>query len=100
MIIILYDNMMIEKSISVTEAARSFSEVVNRAHYRGERFLLVKNNRPFARIVPAGVSGATARELADFWPRVPHLSPEEATSLEDDIQGARVELPEAVDPGE
>lgn len=89
---------MLEKRITVTDAARGFSEIINRAYYRGESFLLTKNRRAYARTTPAGPSGATAGELADLWTRVPHLSPDEATSMAEDIERARQELPEPVDP--
>jgi antitoxin (DNA-binding transcriptional repressor) of toxin-antitoxin stability system len=40
------------RSISVTEAARNFSDCVNRAHYQGVTFVLHRNGIPVARIVP------------------------------------------------
>jgi antitoxin (DNA-binding transcriptional repressor) of toxin-antitoxin stability system len=45
---------MIEKEISVTEAARNFADCINRAHYQGVTFILHKNGVPVARIEPAG----------------------------------------------
>jgi antitoxin (DNA-binding transcriptional repressor) of toxin-antitoxin stability system len=39
-------------SISVTEAARSFSDCINRARYQGITFILRKNGVAVARIVP------------------------------------------------
>jgi antitoxin (DNA-binding transcriptional repressor) of toxin-antitoxin stability system len=42
------------RSISVTEAARKFSDCVNRAHYQGVTFILHRNGVPVARIVPEG----------------------------------------------
>ena len=40
------------RSISVTEAARNFSDCVNRARYQGVTFILHRNGVPVARIVP------------------------------------------------
>jgi antitoxin (DNA-binding transcriptional repressor) of toxin-antitoxin stability system len=40
------------RSISVTEAARNFSECVNRTRYQGLTFILHRNGVPVARIVP------------------------------------------------
>jgi antitoxin (DNA-binding transcriptional repressor) of toxin-antitoxin stability system len=40
------------RSISVTEAARNFSDCVNRAHYQGVTFVLHRNGVPVARLVP------------------------------------------------
>lgn len=44
---------MDEQKISVTLAARNFSECINRVRYQGTSFLLQKNGVPVARLVPA-----------------------------------------------
>jgi antitoxin (DNA-binding transcriptional repressor) of toxin-antitoxin stability system len=47
--------------ISATEAARSFSELINRVHDRGESFVVERGGKPICEIVPAkppGFSGA------------------------------------------
>jgi prevent-host-death family protein len=44
-------------SISVTEAARNFSDCINRVRYQGTTFILHKNGVPVARVEPvAGTS--------------------------------------------
>lgn len=43
---------MSETAISVTQAARNFSDCVNRVRYQGTSFVLHKNGVPVARIVP------------------------------------------------
>jgi antitoxin (DNA-binding transcriptional repressor) of toxin-antitoxin stability system len=58
------------RTLSVTEAARNFSDLINRVHFRGESALLLKGGRPMARVVPAralrtGRELAMARDLAD-----------------------------------
>jgi prevent-host-death family protein len=40
------------RTISVTEAARNFSDCVNRVRYQGVTFILHRNGVPVARIVP------------------------------------------------
>ncbi len=51
------------RSISVTEAARNFSDCVNRAHYQGITFVLHRNGVPVARLVPeAQEQSAPARK--------------------------------------
>jgi antitoxin (DNA-binding transcriptional repressor) of toxin-antitoxin stability system len=40
------------RSISVTEAARNFSDCVNRTRYQGVTFILHRNGVPVARLVP------------------------------------------------
>jgi prevent-host-death family protein len=53
------------RSISVTEAARNFSDCVNRVRYQGVTFILHRNGVPVARIVPEGERWQpTARESA------------------------------------
>ena len=46
------------KKITVTEAARGFSEVVNQVHYKGARFLLTKGNRLVASLEPVAATGS------------------------------------------
>ena len=45
-------------SISVTEAARNFSDCINRVRYQGTTFLLHKNGVEVARLAPVPVPGA------------------------------------------
>jgi prevent-host-death family protein len=44
---------MMTKSYDVAEAKSQFSDLLNRAGYRGERFLIRKRGRPIAAIVGA-----------------------------------------------
>ena len=79
------------KTLSVTEAARNFSDLVSTVHYRGESALLLKGGRPMVRVVPAR-SPRSGRELAALWPRLPHLSPAEAEAMALDLAAARAVL--------
>ena len=56
---------MKEMTITVTEAARNFADCVNRAHYQGTTFVLLKNGKPFARIAPDAEKRCTGRDLAE-----------------------------------
>jgi antitoxin (DNA-binding transcriptional repressor) of toxin-antitoxin stability system len=38
--------------ISATEAARSFSELMNRVRYRGESFIVERGGKPMCEILP------------------------------------------------
>ena len=51
--------------ISVTDAARNFSDCVNRVHYQNTTFVLLKNGLPMARLVPDSERVCSGRELAD-----------------------------------
>jgi prevent-host-death family protein len=52
-------------TITVTEAARNFAHCVNRAHYQNQTFILVKNGKPLARLVPDGEKICSGKELAE-----------------------------------
>ena len=86
-------------TISVTEAARNFADIVSRVFYRGERFILERGGKPVARLLPVPRGGRLGdlRELLDT---VPRLSTEEAEALGRDVNEARDSLHELNDPWE
>ena len=86
------------RTLSVTEAARRFADVINRAFYRHETTVLVRNGVPVAYVAPMAPTGIPARELAHRWPLLPHLSPTEATAFADEVAAARAELTTPDDP--
>lgn len=53
------------KTLSVTEASKSFSESVNRVYSRKESFAIVKLGVPYALLVPASAPGCNSHQLAD-----------------------------------
>lgn len=61
------DNLILvkETTISVTEAARKFAECVNQTRYQDRTFVLLKNGKPVARIVPANGKVCKGRDLAE-----------------------------------
>jgi antitoxin (DNA-binding transcriptional repressor) of toxin-antitoxin stability system len=52
------------KTLSVTEASRSFSDFVNRVYSRKESFAIAKLGVPYALLVPAAATGCNSHELA------------------------------------
>jgi len=82
---------MKETTITVTEAARNFADCVNRAHYQNVTFVLLKNGRPVARLVPDAEKPCTGRNLADALDRA-ELSPREARDWHRDLRAARKSL--------
>jgi antitoxin (DNA-binding transcriptional repressor) of toxin-antitoxin stability system len=80
------------RTVTVTQAARNFSDLVSRVHYRRESALLVKGGRPMVRMEPAR-EGLTGRQLADLWSSVRHLRPDEAERFARDLDAARAEQP-------
>lgn len=86
------------RSLSVTDAARRFADVVNRAFYRHETTVLLKNGVPVAFIAPMAPSGIPAAELAHRWALLPRLTPSDAAVFGEDIGAARAELSLPADP--
>ncbi len=60
-----------ETRVSATEAARTFSDLINRVLYRGDVFVVERGGRPVCRIVPAGTMGFKVRDLIDLWKAIP-----------------------------
>jgi prevent-host-death family protein len=64
--------MILVKSISATEAARRFSDVLDAVESEGESFLVVRRGRAIARIEPAGGGhGSAVKALLRTAPRDP-----------------------------
>ena len=49
--------------VSATEAARTFSDLVNRVRYRGESFVVERAGEPVCRIAPATTIRRTLADL-------------------------------------
>jgi prevent-host-death family protein len=84
--------------VTVTEAARGFSDLVNRVRYRGERFTLTKGGLPVAELRPVGAKRVvTGAELAERLRDLPRLGDRAAASFAADLAEARAHLrdPEA-----
>jgi len=86
------------RTLSVTEAARRFADVVNRAFYRHETTVLVKNGVPVAFVAPLAPTGIPAAELAHRWPLLPRLSAADAEAFAQDVARARSALGPPADP--
>ena len=82
--------------ISVTEAARKFSDCVNRVRYQNVTFVLLKNGSPVARLVPERKKAGSVRKLAAALRKF-ELSPEEAKAWNRDLRAARRSLKPPVD---
>lgn len=88
------------RTISVTEAARGFADLVNRAFYRNETTVLMKNGVAVAHLAPAAPSGMPASELAERWAMMPHLTPEDAEDFGKLVAKARDAIPAPVNKWE
>jgi antitoxin (DNA-binding transcriptional repressor) of toxin-antitoxin stability system len=81
--------------ISATEASRNFSDILNRAQYRGESFEVVRGGEVIARIEPAVKKQLTVGEFRELWKSWPRLDPEDAAQFEKDIEEIRAGAPAA-----
>ena len=74
--------------LTVTEAARHFSEYISRVAYRHETFVLRKGGKPVAELRPLP-SGRRLGDLPAILRSVPHLSETEADAFAKDVSDAR-----------
>lgn len=61
--------------MSATEAARTFSDLLNRVRYRGESFIVERGGTPVCRITPAGPPRFTLAELTHLLEALPQPDP-------------------------
>jgi antitoxin (DNA-binding transcriptional repressor) of toxin-antitoxin stability system len=85
-------------TLTVTEAARNFSDVISRTFYRHETTVLIKGGKPVARIVPVAAPSVTGRELAASWADLPHLDASDADAFGRELDFATRSLPAPRDP--
>lgn len=71
-----------ERRISATELARSLGDVLARVRYRGDSFVVERNGKTVARLVPAAERTATLGEALDAWRAAGPPDPEFADLLE------------------
>ena len=88
---IRYSESVKKAAISVTEASRNFAECVNRARYQNTSFLLLKNGKPVARLVPENEKVCTGQDLVEALEQT-SLSAEEARAWHKDLTAARKKL--------
>jgi antitoxin (DNA-binding transcriptional repressor) of toxin-antitoxin stability system len=82
---------MKKAAITVTEEGRSFANCVNRVPYQNTSFVLLKNGKPFARLVPESEKVCTGRDLAEAMDKA-ELSAEEAQAWHKELAVARRRL--------
>jgi antitoxin (DNA-binding transcriptional repressor) of toxin-antitoxin stability system len=82
---------MKKTNISVTEAARNFADCLNRAHYQNVTFVLLKNGKPFARLMPDNEKECAGRDLAKALAKTV-LPESEARAWRRDLRTARGRL--------
>jgi len=90
---------MAGKTITATEAARRFSDVLNQVRYQGTKFDIVRGKEVVARLVPATPPGGVALDQLDELVRsLPRLGPREAELFARDIERGLAKMrPDAVE---
>lgn len=79
--------------VSATEAARQFSELMNRVKYQGQSFEVMRGNEAIARIVPVGPSSSVqVKDLNAFLGTLPLLVSDDIDSFEQDLAAIRSEV--------
>jgi antitoxin (DNA-binding transcriptional repressor) of toxin-antitoxin stability system len=79
--------------ISVTEAVRQFSNLLNRVFYQGATVELERGNKVIARITPVGPdSSIKVKNLNKLFGEFPSLG-EDAKAFSEDLMQIRKQLP-------
>jgi antitoxin (DNA-binding transcriptional repressor) of toxin-antitoxin stability system len=68
--------------ISATQAARTFSELMNRVRYRGESFIVERGGKPVCEILPALPAKFGGAELANLLRTLPKPDDEYLAAIE------------------
>ena len=87
------------ETLTATEVARRFAEVLNRVAYRRESFIVVRGQRPVAELRPVP-AGTRLADLPALLASLPRLDEVDADAFATDLEAARAELAteEAGDP--
>lgn len=79
--------------ISVTEAVRKFSDLLNRVFYQGMTVELERGNKVIARITPVSPeSPLQVKDLNKFFSKLPPLG-EDAEAFSKDLTSIREQIP-------
>jgi prevent-host-death family protein len=81
-----------DRQMTVTEASRHFSDLVNRTYYRGESTMLIRSGEPVAKIVPVGGASLLGRDWLSRWSAGPRLEREDADDFAAELEAARSNL--------
>jgi len=81
----IIENMASERrfKISATEAARNFSDLVNRVYYKGETFVIERGGEPVCEISPAAPVRFTGAEFVELLSRLPRPDREYFDAIEE-----------------
>ncbi len=60
-----------KRRVTATEAAKKFSDILNRVVYRGETFVVERGGRPICEIVPARPAKFTGKDFVEMLKSAP-----------------------------
>ena len=79
--------------VTATEAARKFSEILNRVAYKGETFIVERSGRPMCEISPAPRSKFTAADFAEMIKSAPRPDDQYFDDVEEVIKNRQPVAP-------
>lgn len=82
------------RRVSATEAARNFSEILNRVRYRGETFVIERGGQSICEIRPAAPTLFTGADLVTLLRSLPSVDEEYLTAVEETARH-QPQLPES-----
>ena len=82
------------RKVSATDAARNFSEILNRVLYRGETFLIERAGEPICEIRPARPIRFTGRDLVALLRSLPPVDEDYLDTVEE-VTRSQPRLPES-----
>jgi hypothetical protein len=77
-------------SVSVADAARDFTGLLDLLERERASAILTRGGGLVAALSPMPHAARTCAELADRWPHLEKLPPEEATAFADDIEQGKL----------
>ena len=77
------------QKVGATQAARQFSDLLNRVRYRGEHFLIVRNGETVAVLSPPTGESGTLEDLISMLADLPPLDPD----FEEDMEAIQAQQP-------
>jgi antitoxin (DNA-binding transcriptional repressor) of toxin-antitoxin stability system len=72
--------------VSATEAARRFSDLINRASYQNETFVIERGGKPICQLGPLATKQCTGADLIELFARLPRPPAEYLDAVEEIIR--------------
>lgn len=74
------------RRVSATEAARNFSELMNRIRYRGETFVVTRGGDPICELRPVAATRFTGADLVTLVRSLPEVDGEYLDAVEEAVR--------------